>query len=318
MNEDEKGVLGQKIEVEGDYKKVFADIRDFRDKRNSGEEPVDGPLLIALSGTQRGVYGGGGGIALEDMGFRNGFKTALGVSTGSPGISYFLSGQLKQCISIYWEENTGEEFIDLRRSGENESTVDITWLVEKVFKQGPKKLDTEALKNNPTELYYAATDAYTGKGELLNMRKLDDPVEGIKASIAIPELYKEKVKIKYEGETREFVDGAVAYPFPVVEILELVRPTSILVFANRPKELPKSIISTLINKYKSLVVSTQFEKDILEGDQIFDSELYELRNCGIPYTIVWTDDKVGSYEKNPKKLKQAAEDFKNFVLKLGQ
>lgn len=318
MEEIIKGYKKQKIEAEGDYKTVFADIKKFAKERAEGREPNEGPLLMALSGTQRGVYGGGGGIALEQLGLRYGFKTAVGVSTGSPGISYFLAGQIENSVSIHWEENKGKEFINLRRSGKGESTVDITWLVEKVFKSGPKKLDIDALKNNPTDLYYAATDAITGEGELLEMKKLEDPVEGIRASIAIPELYTEKVKINYDGVTREFVDGCVAYPFPFTEIRKYVNPTSVLVFTNCPKNEPETFFKMLFRKYKSLVVSSSLEKGVLEGDEVFERELYELKNSGIPYLLIWADDNVGSYEQNPEKLKQAAEDSKNFVLKLGR
>lgn len=308
----------QKIEVEGDYKKVFAEIKRFAKERAEGGEPSVGPLLMALSGTQRGVYGGGGGIALEELGLRFGFKTAVGVSTGSPGISYFLSGQIKETLSVYWEENTGPEFINLRRGGQGKSAIDITWLVDNVFRKGKKKLDIEALKNNPTDLYYAATNAKTGEGELLEMKKLDDPIEGIRASIAIPEMYVDKVEIVIDGENKTFVDGAVAYPFPVKEILDKVVPTSILVFANRPKKRQDSLLSRFIRKYQSLVVASPLEKAVLEGDQTFDEELYELRNCGIPYTIVWTDDRIKQNETHSKILKQAAEDFRQFVLKLAK
>jgi len=317
MEEIEKGFNHQKNEVEGEYKKVFEDIKYFANERKEGREPVDGPLLMVLSGTQRGIYGASGCVALEQLGLRNGFKTAVGVSAGSPAISYLLAGQIEIGITIHYEENVGKEFIDLRRGGQDgKSAVDITWLVNNVFRNGPKKLNIEEFEKNKTQVFYAATDALTGEGELLDGKHLVDPVEGIRASVAIPEMYKEKVIINVDGVERQFVDGAVAYPFPVIETLELVHPTSVLVFANRPKITEESFFSKLINKYQSMVVATSLEKNILLGRKIFERELYELRNSGIPYIIIWTDDKVGAYERNPEKLKEVGGNFKNYVLSL--
>ncbi len=302
------------IHADGDPEKVFRNIYNFSDLRKVSE-PKEGPLLFILGGGQRGVYGGGGVSALEDLKLNNGFKTVVGISTGSPAVSYFLAGQANLGTSIYYEENTGDEFINLQG-------MDITWLCNQVFRQGTKKLNIEKVFENPTDIFFTATDANTGLIEILNAKKIPDIVEGIRASCAVPELYKDEVILKINGKNERVVDGGVASSFPVREILNIIEPTSILVFANTIKPHRDNYIKKFLRKYISLVVNWKLEKDLLYKENKLIQEVKFLKKyCkknSIPYCIIWTDGNVGPLEKKSEKLKQAGEDFKNFVLKLAR
>ncbi len=316
VNYENFEILPQKINAEGDKIFVINDIKNFLVKRNVGKEPENGPLLMVLSGTQRGVYSGGGVTALEELGMTNAFKTAVGVSAGSCGIGYFLAGQAHVGTTFFYEDNIGKNFINFPRGmKEGESVVDIDWVCEQ-FRNGDKKLNVEKFKQNPTVAYFAATNAETGEGVLLEAQRMLDPVCAVHASIAIPEAYIKKVFVNVDGIKKQYVDGSVALPFPVKEILEKVTPTSILVFANRPKSFQDSFFAKFARSYFSKIVSPALSLDIENWVENFDSELEFLKKSNIPYLIVWTDDKVGSLEKDQIKLKKAAEDFKQFILDL--
>ena len=85
------------------------DLLNFQEKRLAGEEFESGPVLIVGGGGQRGPFGGGWVMALENLNLRNAFKTVVGVSTGAPTISYFLAGQAAVGTSIYFEENVRDK-----------------------------------------------------------------------------------------------------------------------------------------------------------------------------------------------------------------
>jgi predicted patatin/cPLA2 family phospholipase len=320
MTENSKENAKSIIESEGKPKEVFQDLLRFKNERKKGE-PENGPLFMVLGGGQRGAYGGGGVEALQELGLEGAFKTAVGVSTGSPIISYFLAGLAKIGSSIYSEENTGSEFINLRRGNDGENIMDITWLAS-IFRSSSKKLDIEKMRSNSADIFYAVTNAETGKGELIDAKKLKDPIEGIRASCAVPELYNDPVYL-YVGEKEErYIDGDVAMPFPAEQILSKVTPTSILVFANRPKKRSEGLLDRFAKKYASLVVESQLEQDVLTGTEKFNKNLKFLKEYSeknnIPYTIVWTDGNVGPLERRPGKLKKAADDFKNYILNIAK
>ena len=325
MSEEElKKDLG-KIEHEGDAKKVFLDIEKFREDRVKGIEPERGPLFIVLQGAIRGAYGGGGVSALEDLGLRFGFKTAVGVSTGSPTVAYFLSGQSHVGSTIYYEECVTPEFMNIRRGAEGGNVLDISWLVEKAFSEGKKKLDLLEFFRNPTNVYMAVTDYFSGEGYLLNAKdKNQNPVtEILHASCAVPELYMNEVKVNVNGELKRVIDGAVGFPLPVKKSIEMFSPSSILIFANRSKASKDTFLDRLAAKYFAIINNPDkkrdgIEKDIMSNKEIFEENLYELKYSGIPYLIIWTDKKVGNMEHDPVKIKKAVQDFYDYVFNLGK
>lgn len=286
-------------------RKVFSEIFEYADKeKESGKKP----LLLVLGGAQRGVYSGGGVIALEKAGLRNGFATVVGVSTGAPVVSYFITGQSEIGNTIYIEDNTGKEFISLKGF-----KVDVKWLCD-VFrgKFNNKGLDVEKLKMSDTNIFYVATESKSDKCVLLNAKELDDPIKGIEASAAIPFLYGKDVNINGEN----YVDGDVGGQFPVTKILDEIKPTSMLVFANRPKEVKPGLMYRLLSKYAKEDFDKKFIESFKQQDEEFQRELKVLEDSGIPFTIIWTDNLVNNLEKNPKKLKVAARMFERYVTTL--
>lgn len=307
-----------KIHHEGNAKKVFEDISRFSKLENSERITKQGPLLIVCGGGQMGVFSGGGAMALEKLGLRNGFKMAVGISTGAPVVSYFLAGQAEVGTSIYFEENASKDsFIDFKNNLEGQSVMDIRKLYN-LFSNGQKKLNIAALLENHTQVYYAVTNKLSAKGLLLNAKEIPDPIKGIEASCAVPELYNQDVIINLDGKDLRLVDGSVALPLPIKDSYSIHKPTSVLIFANRPKMRKETWLYRLIRAYAANIVEISIKNNIYKSDEVFNSELQFLKKSGVPYVIIWTDHTVTNLDKRANVLKTASTNFMNYVLSISK
>lgn len=297
--------MSEQIHYEGGQEnivKVFSEIKRFAIE---GKQSGKSPTLLVLGGAQRGAYSGGGVIALEKEGLRNGFDTVIGISTGAPVVSYFITGQSVVGTTIYYDDNTKGKFIKPR-----ELRVDITWLCDTFRgKYNDKGLDVQKLKESETEVIYAATRESDGECVFLKAKEMEDPIEGIRASAAIPFLYRDDVVI----DGTRYLDGDLSGTLPIKKIISEVNPTSLLIFANRPAKQNGGMMYKLIKRY----AEDEFDKKYLESlrnqDQEFMQELDLLKKSGIPYTIIWTDNLVGSLEVNSTKLENAAKRYEEYV-----
>lgn len=296
QNKLEKKVA--QIEAESfEPEKVVEDLLRMKAEREKGNEPENGSLLIIGGGGQRGVFGGGGAVALTKLFLVQAFKRVVGVSTGAPTASYLLSDQASVGNSVYVNENTdGNVFLDSRRSL-GQPIMDIDWLCDffkNGNKDGEKKLDVAKMLANPTELFYAVTNVENGTGELLNAKQLKDPIgEGIKASCAVPGLYGKEVDVVAgSGASKKYIDGGVALPMPIKESFSIQTPTSVIIFANRPQN---------------------FKDSFFDNDKIFDEQIKFLKDSKVPYIIFWTDNTLKPIDKRKTRLQAAADNFEQYV-----
>lgn len=264
-------------------------------------------LLLILGGTMRGAYGGGQVCALEAWGLSEVFDNVVGISTGAPTAAFFLALQAVLGTSIYHEECTTPRFMSLRWP-----PVNADYLAQ-LFRGevGAKRLDQEAIYASRSNFFIAATCAMTGKGILLDAKAAKpDIVQAIRASIAIPRFSGGPVAVGEEV----CLDGAGAFAFPLREMMERFQPTDVLVLANAP--LPSD--NLLMRRIKHALDQTRYslatvgypapvrktfiasKGRLLEEAAWFD----EHRPPGVG--IIWTDGSVGSFERNPAKLKAAS------------
>lgn len=269
------------------------------------------PAILICGGTMRGVYGGGGTIALEKAGLTNVFDVAVGVSTGSPVLGYFLAGHVEKNLSVYWEECITKNFLSKRRFVTGGPVVDTDWLC-KVFRGevSSKKLNQEVLIRSRTSFHTAVTCADTGDGVLLDAKTLPDNldvVEAIRASIALPGLSRGVVTI---GGKR-YVDGAGGFPFPATKIIREFKPTDLLIFANCPESeftdeniLQPLIVEQFLSTFTPPLreVFANINKTALRDIEATRAQ----KKCRV--AIIWSDEKIGSFEMNGEKLKAAAMD----------
>jgi len=277
----------------------------FRKQRLHAAGDVDHykyrPLILALSGVMRGVCGGAHAIALDKFGLCSVFDVAVGVSTGAPMLGFFLAGQIKECLSVYWDEAAGKKFIDFNRLWKRGRPVADTDYICGVFRT---KMDQRAVIRSRTSMYAAATNVHTGKGVLLDVKATKpDPIEAMHASCAMPRLCGRTVCI----DGVEYVDGAASIALPVRKVIEQFNPTDILVLANGPmdekeKWLGRNLAALLVKEF-----SRDFQKAFLNRNNLAERELtYLKRQKKCNYGIMWSRDGIRPFERNSNVLQAAA------------
>jgi predicted patatin/cPLA2 family phospholipase len=259
------------------------------------------PLLLILSGTMRGVYGGGQVIALERFGLTRAFDVAVGISTGAPTVAYFLAKQAVVGTSIYCKECTTNRFISVPRL-----TVDVDYIADVLRGVGsPKGLDQQAIYASRSQFFVGVTCAETGEAVLIDAKTdTSDVVHAIRASIAIPGLTRGPVMLG----GKPYLDGVGAHPLPIRLLLERFQPTDILVCANGPvnergRRLER-LAWLLMTAKNPPAVQTAFTTRATR----FTNELEYLRtqeHCR--FAVLWSDDRIGHLTQKPHELSAAAQ-----------
>jgi predicted patatin/cPLA2 family phospholipase len=165
--------------------------------------------LIAEGGAMRGIFGAGAlDVFLEQRFFP--FDLALGVSVGASNVLSFLARQHGRTRRCFLDQMSRPEFIDPWRGVRGGHWLDLDWLWEAIEREDP--LDRRAAAACGIEYALVATSVRTGAPRYL-APKADDMLEALKASCALPLLYRRTVSL--DGE--EFVDGGLSDPIPVRE-----------------------------------------------------------------------------------------------------
>lgn len=266
--------------------------------------------LLILSGVMRGVYGGAMATALETRGLQNAFTSIVGISTGVPVALYFASGTVHRGNRIYWEEASTTGFISfsLQRMIHG-TTADVGFLAS-VFRGeiGSNPVPIDAMRLCAADVHLALTNWNTGKGELIDAKSATpDPIEAIRAAIAMPLLY--RVPVFVNGI--RYVDGGIGLPFPSREMVAKWNLDGLIVFANWPKDAP---ISPLFQgKATSRMLSPALGDMLRSRASRFDDGVRFVRESGIRHLIVWTDGKVGAFARNPLIIERGAERAFNYM-----
>jgi predicted patatin/cPLA2 family phospholipase len=113
--------------------------------------------LAIEGGGMRGVVSAAMLIALADLGFADAFDEVYGCSAGAINGAYFLQGGRWDILSLYYEELSGREFVDLRRPLIGEPTVDLTFLREEIL-LSRRPVSNERLQERGIPLFVAVTD----------------------------------------------------------------------------------------------------------------------------------------------------------------
>jgi predicted patatin/cPLA2 family phospholipase len=303
------------FECEGDLRVLDSVIqRSRRFEAGASCHEDTRPWLIVSGGALCGTYCAGQLSALLRARLKNGFVGARASSTGSPGVTSFASETVFDARSMYWIECTYEQFLSLQRLAlwlpgiGLAPAMNIDYLCD-VFRgtneRGVRLVNHDKLRAWQTDFRIAVT-RLDGSGAFLDMRTVEDPIEAVKASIAIPGISRGYVRV---GDEILF-DGDATGSLPVAEVLRH-SPTDILVLANRPKPredeagrvIPDPMMPSRYLESLPRGVQNAFSTKHLR----YVEELNLLRTQTIcRYLIIWTDGVVGPFNRNPKKLEAAA------------
>ena len=266
--------------------------------------------LVVQGGGMRGVFSAGSLIALEKMGFSQGFDAVYGSSGGAMNAAYFLTKQCPFGASIYYEDINNSKFINIFRINR---ILDIDYLIDKVIRH-KKPLDLHKLNNSQTPMYLFVTEANTGKTIRFDS-KSKNILKLLKATCAVPILCNKTVSLN----NRTYLDGAISKSIPIEEAIK-DGCTDILVLLTHSVKFRKSIsFSNLFEKILVKKFLSKFSKKLVDTyltglknyEQAFDISLGVRKvkeNIHIA-TIVPDDNfRVTRLTKDQILLKQAAID----------
>ncbi len=316
-----------RLERRGSVIKHLQIKRNYLQSKNPvGHEQIR-PVLVVLSGVFRGVYSGGYLTALHKNGYKDSFDHAVAVSTGGPGVLYFLGDNPEVGVTIYWEECLSGKFIPVHfldgaktllsqlgiKSFGDRHLMDIEYLC-KVFRgvEGNKAADLEAFLKSRTGCQVVVVRCHDGEGMLLDAKKLADPIEAFRAGIALPGVSNGKVSI----DDIEYEDGVGAMPCDIELIVRELNPTDILVMANRAEDDRSHVVEQLLTRWATNDECDRLRQDFATREERFREGVDFLRNWQGRWGIIWANDTIAAIETDAQKLQKAAKDAEAWMTRL--
>ncbi len=192
-----------------------------RNAENSANSKV---ALVAEGGGQRGIFTAGVLDTWLDAG-HDPFDILIGTSAGSQNLTSFVARQKGYAKRLIRGLTRHKRFFQMGRGLMGKHIVDLDWYFDKT-QEANRLLDLDTAKSNVTnrEILFTATNSRNRKAYFLNpMKSQNNWVELIKASSALPLLYKQGVPLHTEIEAKQaantdfYLDGGLAAPLPVTE-----------------------------------------------------------------------------------------------------
>lgn len=255
---------------------------------------------LGLSGGNAGAEGCAQACAFETRGLTQ-FKVIGAVSSFAGAALYFTAGILNEGASCYWEECSTDNFIsfDPLRFARGTSA-DVGFLTEDVFR---REVSVDAVRAFPGDFVVGVTDWQTGKGELIDVKSATpDPFVAVRASMAMPVLY--RIPVFVNG--RQKYDGAVAIPFPAVELIDHWALDGLIVFANHPKGWKPKRIARALELLSTLGMPNARSRAFLARVTLYHEGLQRLRESKTPHLILWGSGEITAFTRDAKKIEAVA------------
>jgi predicted patatin/cPLA2 family phospholipase len=205
-------------------------IRGRAARFRAGDRSADGRklALVVEGGALRGVCSAGGAVALEDLRLTDVFDHVYGTSAGVMNASYFVAGQARVGIRIYYEDMNRRDIVNPWRLWR---ILDLDRLFEKAV-MGSKRLDLDAVLASRSRLFIAALEMQSATGRLFDAQALGSGTKllgALRAATAAPLLYPGRLSV----EGLRCMDAGVVNAFPVEDAIA-DGCTDILVMLTRP------------------------------------------------------------------------------------
>ena len=264
--------------------------------------------LVVQGGAMRGVFSAGSLIALENLGFSQGFDAVYGSSGGAMNSAYFLSSQSAFGTSIYYEDINNSKFINLLRLNK---MIDMDYLFDRIIKY-KKPLNISKVIKSKSNFYFFVVEA---SGTIVRFNSRDEKLmELLKASCALPVYYQ---PVAFNGKI--FLDGGLSKALPVEEAIN-DGCTDILVLLTQPVKLRDSISSfeNIILKVAMPRLGKFVDAWLNSYMDCFDLAIGRInkKNVNIAAIVPDSDFKLNRLTKDESLLKEAAIDGAKKVYQL--
>lgn len=285
---------------EGDINTLVAAMRLKRDCIKNGQ-PQNGPriLFVGGGGVMYGCEGGATVTALYETGYAEVFDWVFGLSTGAPGITYFLSGNPRVGTSVYYEECCSKEFLSLIRL---HRPIDTTFL-DRVFRgETGKGFNLTQIFSHRTELLIGMTNADTGKQRIVRPKTDEELYSSILASISIPGFTGKPI----EHNGRFYTDGAMSNPLPLKQLVKTLNPTHVLVLPHRTKEFggKPAWLETAANNsiFRHRITPIMRAVAYKRSERLTESIRFVREEATIPIVIAWSQGTISKFERDKQKV----------------
>lgn len=180
--------------------------------------------LVAEGGGQRGIFTAGVLDTWLDAGY-DPFDILIGTSAGSQNLTSFVARQKGYAKRLIRGLTRHKRFFQMGRGLMGKHIVDLDWYFDKT-QEANRLLDLDTAKANVAnrEILFTATNSRNRQAYFLDpMKSTHNWMDLIKASSALPLLYKQGVPLHTEIETKQaantdfYLDGGLAAPLPVTE-----------------------------------------------------------------------------------------------------
>lgn len=247
----------------------------------------------------RGIYSCGILDSFLQLNYRP-FQLCVGVSAGANNLSGYISEMYQRNYKIYTDYSMRPEFISKSRFLRGGHLLDLDWLWEITIRELP--INTRALVRHPSRYHIGLTDVKTGN-IVYFQPEADDIAELLKASSAVPILYRNFVEI----QGRQYIDGGIGDPIPVQHAID-EGATDIMVLRSRPAAYrmntrKKHVMSRVwLRKYPELV------QTIIKRSEKYNKTLQLIRNPpdGITIQEICPNDNfcIERLTKDPQQLEK--------------
>ncbi|MCX8123010.1 MAG: patatin family protein [Spirochaetes bacterium] len=301
--------------------KVLSHIIKYVSKQSQKKSYPKKKVLILEGGGMRGVFLTGVLQAFTDRDYFP-FKLIIGSSAGAlTGVAYSAS-QIYLARDAFFGVLLSNNFIKISNIlRPTKHILNLDWMVSTVI-EGKETLNFQYLKHSIPVLITATeySDNNPPATVYLNSKK-DDIVTALKASAAIPVLYRGFV----EYQNRKLCDGGLLDPIPFKKALHMgFKEEDILVVVTRKKGYRKKEESFWIryiienyfkdSKYRYLIQA--LENRYIMYNAILDELEHTYKNISVIYPP--DDFNVDRLTRDPKKIlegfEQGVQSGKNFLL----
>jgi len=236
-------------------------------------------VLVLEGGGMRGIFPVGVLQAFTERGYFP-WKMVIGSSAGALTGAAYITGQIHLARDAFFTKLLSDKFIHLSNFfRQDKHILDLDWMIDTIV-NGKEKLNIKRLQQSCPLLITATAIIENLKPHtiFLDSRK-DDPLIALKASAALPFLYKGFIRYKEHF----LLDGGLLEPMPYKKALNLgFKEEEILVVLTRPKGYRKKEESFLNRhiyeyyykdpKYSHLV------KSLASRHELYNRQLNDLEN----------------------------------------
>lgn len=215
--------------------------------------------LILEGGGMRGMYTSG----VLDAFMENNLyiNNIYAVSAGCYNALSYLSKQKGRSFRVNTSYLNDKRYINVKRMITGKSAINTEFIFNDVFKE-LDVFDYDVFRKSVGEFYAVSTNCVTGEAHYALIKNLDDDVEYVKASAALP-LFTKIVKV----DDLKLIDGGISDSIPIMKAIEdgfvnnviiLTRPKGFILEDNKLMKFMK----IRYKKYPNLLKAMVGRKDV--------------------------------------------------------